>query len=282
MREFDEAALEGRLRTVLREHLGSLPLDIAAADLERRREVRDAARRRHRGLVLLGLAAALLVPLGVLAGGGRPLLEAVVVPPPSASPDASATPEASARPTPVVLVQRQRASGPGRFRIDTLVAGRAIDLTLPAGWRFDERNQDPWTFLHPAPGHPDWLALQSPTRVYPDACGPESVSKPVGPSITDIVEALTHLKGFTSSTVRDQTIDGHPAKAFSISATSPACRSDTIYPMWDGGYTRGGGSDRIWLVEVDGQPLLIHVMLQTADPRPDIDAIIGSIVIGDR
>jgi hypothetical protein len=95
MHEFDEAALERRLRSVLREHLGSLPLDITVEDLERRREVRDAARRRHRGLVVLGLAAALLVPLGLLAGGGRPLREAVMVPDTSASPAATATSEAS-------------------------------------------------------------------------------------------------------------------------------------------------------------------------------------------
>jgi Tol biopolymer transport system component len=95
MREFDDAALELRLRGVLREHLGALPLDITGEDLERRREIRDTARRRRRGLVALGLAAALLVPLGVLVGGGRPRFEAFVVPAPSASPDASATPEAS-------------------------------------------------------------------------------------------------------------------------------------------------------------------------------------------
>jgi hypothetical protein len=279
MREFDDAALEIRLRGVLKEHLGLLPLDITVADLERRREVRDAARRRRRGLFALGLAAALLVPIGVLVGGGRPRLEAVMVPPPSASPIASATPEASAGPTPVALVQGQTAAGPGRFRIDALVAGRAVDLTLPAGWRFDERNVDPWQFRNP--GHGGWLVLQSPAFVYSDACGPEPVSTPVGPAITDIVEALTHLKGFTSSTVRDLAIDGHPAKAFSIAATSPACPY-TMFPLWNGGYTSGGRSHRIWLVDVDGQPLLIAEMLWTADPPPDIDFIVASIAIGDR
>jgi hypothetical protein len=94
MREYEDAELEPRLRGVLRQHLGALPLDLTVEALDRRREVRDAARRR-RALVALGLAAALLVPLGVLAGGGRPLFEAFVVPAPSASPLASGTPEAS-------------------------------------------------------------------------------------------------------------------------------------------------------------------------------------------
>ena len=68
MREYDDAALELQLRGVLREHLDALPLDLTVDALDRRREARHAARR-SRGLVALGLAAALLVPLGVLVGG---------------------------------------------------------------------------------------------------------------------------------------------------------------------------------------------------------------------
>ena len=59
MRELDDAALELRLRGVLREHLGSLPFDITLEDLERRREIGAVARRRRRRLVTLALAAAL-------------------------------------------------------------------------------------------------------------------------------------------------------------------------------------------------------------------------------
>jgi Tol biopolymer transport system component len=95
MRDYDDAALELRLRGALREHLGALPLDLTVEALDRRRKVQDADRRRRRGLVALGLAAALLVPLGVLAGGGRTLFDAFVVPAPAASPDASGTSEAS-------------------------------------------------------------------------------------------------------------------------------------------------------------------------------------------
>ncbi len=70
MRELDDAVLELRLRGVLREHLGELPLDLTVAELDRRRESRSTARRRRRALIALGLAAALLLPLGVLVGGG--------------------------------------------------------------------------------------------------------------------------------------------------------------------------------------------------------------------
>ncbi len=107
MREYDDAALELRLRGVLREHLGALPLDLTVDALDRRREVRRDVRRR-RALVALVLAAALLVPLGVLGSGGRTLFEATVVPVPSASP-------LTASPSPSIpFVITGPTSGPGR------------------------------------------------------------------------------------------------------------------------------------------------------------------------
>ena len=40
MPELDDAALERRLRGVLKEHLGALPLDLTVDDLDRRREAK--------------------------------------------------------------------------------------------------------------------------------------------------------------------------------------------------------------------------------------------------
>ena len=63
MRELDDAALERRLRGVLKEHLGALPLDLTVDALDRRREAKGVARRsgRGRGITLLAAAALLLV-----------------------------------------------------------------------------------------------------------------------------------------------------------------------------------------------------------------------------
>ncbi len=69
MRELDDATLELQLRHTLREHLGSVPLTLTAEALERRRVVRDQARRRRRIVLGLGLAAALILPVGWLAAG---------------------------------------------------------------------------------------------------------------------------------------------------------------------------------------------------------------------
>ena len=61
MRDLDDTALERRLREVLEEHLGALPLDLTVDALDRRREARGVARRfrRGRGMTLLAAAALL-------------------------------------------------------------------------------------------------------------------------------------------------------------------------------------------------------------------------------
>jgi len=90
MHEFDDTALELRLRAVLKEHLGPLPLELTVAELERRRARRDWLRRRRHITLGIGLAAALMLPAGWLAVGAPmprlPAPKAIVIaptPPPS-------------------------------------------------------------------------------------------------------------------------------------------------------------------------------------------------------
>ena len=112
MPELDDAALERRLRGVLQEHLGALPLDLTVDALDRRREAQGVARRsgRGRGMTLLAAAALLLVGGALAAGSGLLRLPSVVPPVPApsvvavatTSPDAtSPSPSMLASPTPV-------------------------------------------------------------------------------------------------------------------------------------------------------------------------------------
>ena len=82
MRDLDDAALELRLREVLKEHLGALPLDLTVEALDRRRDAKGVVGRfgRGRGITLLA-AAALLLAGGALAAGSGLLRVPAVVPP---------------------------------------------------------------------------------------------------------------------------------------------------------------------------------------------------------
>jgi hypothetical protein len=125
MPELDDAALERRLRGVLKEHLGTLPLDLTVDSLDRRRVAKGAARRFGTGRGITLLAAALLLTGGALAAGSGILrLQSVIPPVPfpsvvavaTASPDATSpspneSPAPSASPIPV--------AGPGGVWIPT-------------------------------------------------------------------------------------------------------------------------------------------------------------------
>ncbi len=126
MPELDDAALERRLRGVLKEHLGALPLDLTVDALDRRREAKGVARRsaRGRGITLLAAAALLLVGGALAAGSGLLRLPTVVPPVPepsviavaTASPDAtSPSPSESAAPSASPIP----VAGPGGVWIPT-------------------------------------------------------------------------------------------------------------------------------------------------------------------
>jgi len=92
MRELDDTALERRLREVLEEHLGALPLELTVETLNRRQAARGDPRRFGRGRGMTLLAAAALVGGGALAAGtGILRLPSVVPPVPSPSVVAVAT-----------------------------------------------------------------------------------------------------------------------------------------------------------------------------------------------
>jgi hypothetical protein len=125
MRELDDTALERRLREVLDERLGALPLELTVETLNRRQAARGDPRRFGRGRGMTLLAAAALVGGGALAAGSGILrLPSVVPPVPSpsvvavatASPDATSPgPSESAAPSASPIA----VAGPGGVWIPT-------------------------------------------------------------------------------------------------------------------------------------------------------------------
>jgi hypothetical protein len=150
MRELDDTVLERRLREVLDERLGALPLDLTVGALERRRETRRAARRSGRGRGITLLAAALLLVGGALAAGSGLLRRQAIVPPvpdPSVVAVATASPDASPSPaSDVPPVTTDCAVQPGD-------SGEPIG---PVAWTPDSMNKD-W----PAPARPENAGARS-------------------------------------------------------------------------------------------------------------------------
>jgi len=176
MRDIDDAALERRLRGVLQEHLGALPLDLTVDAIDRRREANglDRPSGRGRSMTLLAAAALFLVGGALAVGSGLLRLPSVVPPvpgpsvvaiatasPDATSPDPSESAAPSASPIPV--------AGPGGVWIPTgsMVTPRyghdAVQLrdgrVLVVGGRSDESELTSAELYDPASG--TWSATGS-------------------------------------------------------------------------------------------------------------------------
>jgi hypothetical protein len=162
MPELDDAALERRLRGVLQDRLGALPLDLSVEALDHRREAKELARRsgRGRGITLLAAAALVIVGGALAAGSGLLRLPTVVppVPEPSVIAVATASPEArSPSPTPTL-------------RPDT------SECAVPPG--------DPSEPIGPLAWTPESLDADWPAPVRPEPAGGGSV-QPMPPTYPD-------------------------------------------------------------------------------------------------
>ena len=121
-------------------------------------------------------------------------------------------------------------------------------------------------------------------NVSGDPCT-QLLDPPVGPSVDDLVTALSDLDGFEVSAPADITIDGFSGKQLTMTApTDHRCRSLLTWRTT----TRQNGVgpsevNEVRILDVDGVRLVIsvaHAPSLTDDARSEIDAVVGCIQIG--
>jgi hypothetical protein len=86
----------------------------------------------------------------------------------------------------------------------------------------------------------------------------------VGPSVDDLVGALTNLVGMPAGPVTDVTIDGYSGKSFELTNALDAdvCDNAPWLDLWTfaGGQvssTLENSSMRVWVLDVDGTRLVV-------------------------
>jgi hypothetical protein len=183
-------------------------------------------------------------------------------------------PTATPGPTPVPFSSTP-ASGaldPGSIVLDGEFP-LAIVFDVPAGWsREGSDEQADLVGLHKirgdsAPAYSSWATIGN---VYADPChaltGP--IDPPIGPTVDDLVTALTSMVGFESTTPTDVMVDGYAGTRFELSNTiDPAaagCDDDTWLSLWEP--ASGGPTARVpgalvtmqfWVLDVDGTRLVM-------------------------
>ena len=258
----------------------ALQLALDEIHATRQRRVLWPARRQSRMFTMFRIAAVAgaillaVVGFGLLSSGGGP----GPTPMPTASPMAL---------TMGTLGQLQ----PGTYVTAHPFLAR-VTFTVPTGW--EGLMGGPYLVDLGKPAQPGAVSFQVFDTVYADPCdfskGP--LAPRPGPSVDDLATALVGLPRLGVTAPTDITIDGYRGKQFTLTAPSDLTGC-TLSPdgnllLWELplgariGMTRGE-VDRVWILDVDGQRLVIvapeHPGALNAPSKAEVQAVLDSIRI---
>jgi hypothetical protein len=216
--------------------------------------------------VRLGVAATAIAVVAVAGYALLPRNASVGVPTPTASPS----------PTPSTITSSglERELAPGTYRVgDPFVQPFAI--SVPSTWFPKALAPGDVEFAKPHPSDgsswPAWIVIDRVDSVFADPCRAEGgpISPPVPSTVDGLVAALTSLVGVPAGAVTDVVIDGHPGKTFtltnSLDPEAAGCSGGAMLSLWTfkgasgtgEAAAPGGSTDHIWVIDVDGTPIVI-------------------------
>ena len=260
------------------------PPEPGAIERQDRKQRRRSTRRKAE---VYGLVATLMIVAGVLAACSSAGNDAQ---PGGSGPIPTPVPTSTATPIPT-----SGALEPGTYSFSTFVpdfdASHRITMSVPDGYeggggyvalKLDRTSQT---------GVSVWAVGD----VYADPCDRVGslLDPPAGSSVDGLVAALASQQGLRVSTPISVTVDGFPATY--MERTVPAgtdiagCHGGE-FRVWlatDGGarYLDPGQQDLLWILDVDGVPLVIDAALEagiSAQDRAEIIRIAESVRIDPR
>jgi len=113
-------------------------------------------------------------------------------------------------------------------------------------------------------------------NVVADPCaGGALLDPPVGPSVDDLVTAISNLEGFEATTATDVTLDGFDGKQFTLTdPSSPACGDMKTWANADGTYGVGAGEiQEMWILDVGGVRVVIAGTYLSTSTEEELSAL---------
>ena len=221
--------------------------------------------------------AAAAAAIGVLAVAGGVLGASPSVAPGAASPATGPSPAPHA-----MTVGEGGSLEPGTYVTAGPFPAR-VTFTVPAGW--EGRMGGPYAVsLNPASA-PDALWFRVFDKVYADPCHDhETLLDPLpGPSAGELADALAGLPGLEVTSPTDVTLGGHQGKQLTMTApaTGDFCRVWEL-PLGATNDMAPGDQQRVWILDVDGQRLVIvapELPALPAETKAEVQAVLDSIHI---
>jgi hypothetical protein len=197
----------------------------------------------------LAMTAAAIVIVAVLGVELVPAISGLFGP---ASPSRSPSPTPTGVPSP----SAEGALSPGQHSLQSF-AVPGITYEVPAGWSLCSDSPDEANLCSDRELGVSFVIVQN---VVAGACASafELQSPPIGPSVDELVAAISSLPGVTVTPAVDVSIDGFQGKALTVSAAvPPTC---AVYTWASSLHTNGMGADEaniVRIVDVNGTRLLI-------------------------
>ena len=146
-----------------------------------------------------------------------------------------------------------------------------LTVTVPAGWAGNIGG--PYLVLLAQANGPAGLTLSINTKLYADPCHSDKGFLNLQPesSVDALATALASLPGLTATTPSAVTLGGYQGKQLTLTAPASATGcTDGGFALWQLplGAIRSlspGDADRLWILDVAGQRLVIDALETPAD-----------------
>ncbi|MFL5770795.1 MAG: hypothetical protein ACJ765_12025 [Chloroflexota bacterium] len=217
-----------------------------------------------------GIGVALFRPAG-------PGPAALASPSPTSSPSALPTPDSSGFVGPL---------DGGRYAL----AGFPVQASfeVPAGWSpcfmgpYEEGVCGPESSSSASYPSFTFLIIEN---VVADPCEETLLDPPVGPTVDELVDAISSLKGFHATPPIEVVVDGYPGRQFEVGApAAPSCDLKTWATSDRVNGVGPGETNVLRVVDLDGARVLIAAAyfpaLNPPETRSVLDAIAASIQFG--
>ena len=193
--------------------------------------------------------------------------------------------ESAATPAPdYTVLGEPHLDGPGRWGVTAFGDPDAPVAVFDVPEGFQGRESWVWTD-NQGPGEFAQLAYWTPTRVPTDPCHAKTSSSPIGPTVDDLAAALSAQKRTTTTKPTRVTLAGH--EGLYLELTTPrgidyqACGPDGMQ-IWETGGSAdrvldGSAIDRYWIVDVDGQRVVISALTSPAATSETVELITGVV-----
>jgi hypothetical protein len=204
---------------------------------------------------------------------------------PTATPTGTPTAAPSASPTPnggsLTALIPNSVLGEGTYEVRAPFAF-PFAIHLPAETQYHGTEAGTVSFVTPEGS----LEAFAPRAVFPDPC--RITGDPIPVATADaLVTALRAMKGFSATQPTATTVSGRPARTFVVTNTidtaTAGCTRDLMLPLFtyaghpEGAGTNGGQRQVMWVVDVDGAPLLILGDGWQDANRSHLEALVGTI-----